>query len=57
MMLTSNLTFGSWDSAFASDGVLTVVMLYRVLHYSTIVSINGESFWLKASAKPAFCSN
>ena len=23
MILTSNLTFGSWDSAFAGDGVLT----------------------------------
>jgi hypothetical protein len=27
MVLTSNLTFGSWDSAFAGDGVLTVAML------------------------------
>ena len=34
---TSNLTFGSWDSAFAGDGVLTVAMLDRILHHSTIV--------------------
>jgi IstB-like ATP binding protein len=27
MLLTSNLTFGSWDTAFAGDGVLTVAML------------------------------
>ena len=27
MILTSNLRFGSWDSAFASDGVLTAAML------------------------------
>jgi len=47
MILTSNLTFGSWDSAFAGDGVLTVAMLDRVLHHSTIVNINGESFRLK----------
>jgi len=26
-ILTSNLTFGSWDTAFAGDGVLTVAML------------------------------
>lgn len=47
MVLTSNLTFGSWDSAFAGDGVLTVAMLDRILHHSTIVNINGESFRLK----------
>jgi hypothetical protein len=42
-----DLTFGSWDSAFAGDGVLTVAMLDRILHHSVIVSINGESFRLK----------
>src|SRR5271166_6085989 len=38
MILTSNLTFGSWDSAFAGDGVLTVAMPDRILHHSIIVS-------------------
>ena len=51
MILTSNLTFGSWDSAFAGDSVLTVAMLDRVLHHSTIVNINGESFRLKEKRK------
>ena len=51
MILTSNLTFGSWDSAFAGDGVLTVAMLDRVLHHSVIVSISGESFRLKDKRK------
>jgi DNA replication protein DnaC len=37
MILTSNLTFGSWDSAFAGDGMLTVAVLDRILHHSTIV--------------------
>jgi DNA replication protein DnaC len=46
-ILTSNLTFGSWDNAFAGDAVLTGAMLDRILHHSTIVSINGESFRLK----------
>jgi DNA replication protein DnaC len=50
-ILTSNLTFGSWDSAFADDGVLTVAMLDRILHHSIIVSINGESFRLKNTRK------
>jgi len=39
MILTSNLTFGSWDSAFAGDGVLTVAMLDRILHHSIIVNV------------------
>ncbi len=52
MILTSNLTFGSWDRAFAGDGLLTVGMLDRIIHHSIIVSINGESFRLKDKAKP-----
>jgi IstB-like ATP binding protein len=47
----SNLTFGSWDSALAGDGVLTVAMLDRILHHCTIVNINGESFRLKDKRK------
>src|SRR5271155_3158002 len=50
-ILTSNLTFGSWDSAFAGDAVLTGAMLDRLLHHSTIVSIKGESFRLKDKRK------
>src|SRR5882757_1836479 len=52
MILTSNLTFGSWDRAFAGDGLLTVGMLDRIIHHSIIVSINGESFRIKDNAKP-----
>ncbi len=51
MILTSNLTFGSWDTAFAGDSVLTVAMLDRILHHSIIVSINGDSFRLKDKRK------
>jgi DNA replication protein DnaC len=51
MILTSNLTFGSWDSTFAGDTVLTAAMLDRILHHSIIVSINGESFRLKDKRK------
>src|SRR5580698_4918638 len=51
MILTSNLTFGSWDSAFAGDSVLTAAMLDRVLHHSIIISINGESYRLKDKRK------
>ena len=51
MILTSNLTFGSWDAAFAGDGVLTVAMFDRILHRSIIVNINGDSFRLKDKRK------
>jgi DNA replication protein DnaC len=51
MILTSNLTFGSWDSAFAGDGVLTVAMLDRILHHYVIGNINGESFRLEDKRK------
>ena len=46
-ILTSNLTFGSWDQAFAGDPVLTAAMLDRLLHHSTVVSIQGESYRLR----------
>ena len=41
MILTSNLTFGSWDQAFAGDPVLTAAMLDRLLHHSTVVPIQA----------------
>lgn len=47
IILTSNLTFGSWDQAFAGDPVLTAAMLDRLLHHSTVISIQGESYRLK----------
>lgn len=47
MILTSNLTFGSWDQAFAGDPVLTAAMLDRLLHHSTVIAIQGESYRLK----------
>ena len=50
MILTSNLSFGSWDTALA-DAVVTVAMPDRILHHSTIVNINGESFRLKDKRK------
>ena len=51
MFLTSNLTFGSWDSAFAGDSVLTAAMLDRILHHATLVNINGESFRFRDKRK------
>ena len=47
MILTSNLSFGSWDEAFAGDAVLTAAMLDRILHHTAVVQIAGESYRLK----------
>jgi len=51
MILTSNLTFGSWDQAFAGESVLTAAMLDRILHHASVVSIQGESYRLKDKRK------
>jgi len=59
VILTSNLTFGSWDDAFAGNAVLTAAMLDRILHHATVVQISGDSYRLKDKrragimAKPA----
>jgi DNA replication protein DnaC len=51
MILTSNLTFGSWDQAFAGESVLTAAMLDRILHHASVVPIQGESYRLKDKRK------
>ena len=47
LILTSNLSFGSWDEAFAGDAVLTAAMLDRILQHAAVVQISGESYRLK----------
>lgn len=47
MVLTSNLPFAQWASAFADDQTLTAAMLDRLLHHAHIVQITGESYRLK----------
>src|SRR3546814_6222473 len=42
MILTSNLTFGSWDQAFAGESVLTAAILAPILHHASLVSIQCE---------------
>jgi DNA replication protein DnaC len=46
MLLTSNLPFTQWASAFADNKTLTAAMLNRLLHHAHIVQITGESFRL-----------
>ena len=51
MILTSNLPFTQWASAFADDQTLTAAMLDRLLHHAHIVQITGESYRLKDKRK------
>src|SRR5215210_5809162 len=51
MVLTSNLPFTKWASAFADDQTLTAAMLDRLLHHAHIVQIAGESYRLKDKRK------
>ena len=51
MILTSNLPFPQWATAFADDTTLTSAMLDRLLHHAHIVSMSGESYRLKDKRK------
>jgi DNA replication protein DnaC len=51
MVLTSNLPFTRWATAFADDQTLTAAMLDRLLHQAHIVQITGESYRLKDKRK------
>jgi len=47
VIVTSNLPFSQWASAFDGDTTLTAGLLDRLLHHAHIVQIRGESYRLK----------
>jgi len=49
-VLTSNRSFSEWGDIFG-DNVIASAILDRLLHYSTVISINGPSFRLKERKK------
>ncbi len=51
IVLTSNLSFGQWDEAFAGNTALTSAMLDRILHHSIVIQIKGDSYRLKEKRK------
>lgn len=51
LIVTSNLSFGQWDTTFASDTTLTAALLDRLLHHAHVVPIAGESYRLKQQRK------
>ena len=57
VIVTSNLSFGQWDTTFAHDKVLTAAMLDRLLHHSHVLSCRGESYRLKDKRKAGLIDN
>lgn len=51
IIVTSNLAFSQWATAFADDQTLTAALLDRMLHHAHIVQIAGESYRLKDKRK------
>lgn len=51
IVLTSNLPFTQWPTAFADDATLTAAMIDRLLHHSHIVQIQGSSYRLRNKRK------
>jgi DNA replication protein DnaC len=47
IIVTSNLPFSQWSTAFADDQTLTAALLDRLLHHAHIVQITGDSYRLK----------
>lgn len=45
-ILTTNISFGDWDSVFY-DAVVADAILNRILHHSHVVKITGKSYRLK----------
>jgi DNA replication protein DnaC len=46
IILTSNKSYGEWDSIFG-DPIIATAILDRLLHHSTTINIRGESYRLK----------
>lgn len=61
VIVTSNLPFSQWSTAFADDQTLTAALLDRLLHHAHIVQIAGNSYRLKgkkaAGIVPAITNN
>jgi len=51
VLITSNLPFAQWDSAFAGDATMTAAMLDRLLHHAHVAMISGDSFRLRERRK------
>ncbi|MGB4988877.1 MAG: IS21-like element helper ATPase IstB [Pyrinomonadaceae bacterium] len=50
-IMTSNKAFGEWGDVFAGDAVMASAALDRLLHRSTILKINGDSYRMMEKKK------
>lgn len=50
--ITANQPFASWDALFP-DAAMTVAAIDRLVHHSTILEMNVESYRRKQAARPA----
>jgi DNA replication protein DnaC len=48
IVLTSNRSIASWGQMFNDDSVVAAAMLDRLLHRSTVVNIDGDSYRMRA---------
>jgi DNA replication protein DnaC len=51
LIITSNLTFTKWKEVLNNDEALTAATLDRLIHHSSIVLVQGESYRLKQKKK------
>ncbi|MFN7093909.1 MAG: IS21-like element helper ATPase IstB [Burkholderiales bacterium] len=51
LIITSNLTFTKWKEVLNDDEALTAAILDRLIHHSSIVLIQGDSYRLKQKKK------
>lgn len=47
IIITSNLSFTKWKEVLNNDEALTSAILDRLIHYSHIINVSGESYRLK----------
>lgn len=50
LILTSNRSFSQWNEIFG-DTVIATAILDMILHHSTTISINGNSYRLREKVK------
>ena len=43
LLITANQPFGDWDSLFP-DKIMAVAAIDRIVHHSTIIKVEGESY-------------
>ena len=51
-IFTSNITFDKWPTILGNDEMITKAILDRILHFSYLFNITGQSYRIKDKLKP-----